>query len=256
LRAMLKRVFRLGLFFRPVMVVSVHSSLGEPERKVVVELLLSVGAREVYLVDEVLAAAIGTGVPVADASGSLFLHTGAAIAEVGVISLGSVVAVQSSRFAGQQITHLFQHFLKEQYGVLVGESRAERFKTQILGQGDHLPARVRIAGQDVQTHAPKEILIEGQTLLPICNQVVEQYFQTARELLGRIPPELSQDILDKGMLISGGSSQLYGLATKLSQLLSFPVSVVDQPAQVVVKGLGQVVSNVRLFTESIGYRPT
>jgi rod shape-determining protein MreB and related proteins len=254
LRALLQRVFRLGLFFRPVMVVSVHSTLGKPERQVLTEVFLRVGAREVYLVDEVLAAAIGSGVPVADASGSLFLHTGHMVTEVGMISLGSVVASQSLKFAGEQVTQLFQVFLKENYGLLVGTGRATQLKRQVLGQSDTLPSRIRITGQDLSTRSPKEIFIEGKTLTPICEQVALSYAQTTRQLLERVPPELSQDVLDKGMLLSGGSAQLTGLTGALVKHLSLPVSIVDQPEQAVILGLGQVVSNLRLFTESVGYR--
>jgi rod shape-determining protein MreB and related proteins len=255
LRAMLQRVFRLGLFFRPVMVVTIHSSLGEPERQEVVELFLSVGAREVYLVDEVLAAAIGTGVPVADASGSLFLHSGHSTTEVSMISLGSVVLFKSSKFAGAQVTQHFQQFMKQNYDLLLGVTRAESMKCQVLGQGQRLPARVRLTGQDMKTRTPKEIIIEGETLNPIVEYAVQQYLTLTQRVLEQVPPELTQDVLEKGMLLSGGSSQLVGVAGQLSQRLGFPVSVVDEPTQVVSRGIGQVLSNLQSFKDSVGYRP-
>jgi rod shape-determining protein MreB and related proteins len=254
LRAQLQSVFRLGLFFRPVMVVTVHSHLGQPERQALVELFLSVGAREVFLVDEVLAAAIGSGVPIADASGSLFLHAGAGVTEVGMISLGSIVAFRSSEIAGQEITRRLQIFFKEKYGILVGTSRADNLKIQVMGSSRPLTGQLKIIGQDVGSRSPREVLIERSEFADLIDQIVKDYAELTRQLLERVPPELSQDVLEKGMLITGGSGQLTGLAPKLSQALGFPVSVVDQPAKVVINGLEQVVTNIRQFTDSIGYR--
>lgn len=254
LQAMMRKVFRLGLFFRPVMMVSIHSHLGDPERQTLVELLLRVGAREVYIVDEVLAAAIGTGVPVADASGSLFLHIGAGVTEAGMISLGSVVTSKVSRFAGQTMTKSVQQFLKEQYGLAVGFNRAETLKRQLLGSGGRVSRQVRVAGQSVDTKSPTEVLVDVSLLVSLLEPVVEEYVGLTRQLLEKVPPELAQDVLDKGMLLSGGGAKLVGLSTRLSQKLGFPVSVVDDPSNVVILGISQILSNLRLFTESIGYR--
>ncbi len=255
LQAMMRRVFRLGLFFRPVMMVSIHSHLGQPERQMLVDLLLGVGAREVYMVDEVLAAAVGAGVPVADASGSLFLHIGAGVAEAGMISMGSVVAAQTSSSAGQTVTRNVQSFFREEYGLIVGESRAEVIKCQLLGSSK-LVGKMRIAGQAVDTKSPREVLVDVQKLCQLTCQAAESYGQLTRHLLERVPPELAQDVLDKGMLLSGGGSQLAGLPILLNQSLGFSVSVVDDPAKVVILGIGQILSNLRLFTESIGYHQT
>jgi len=254
LQAMMQRVFRLGLFFRPVMMVSIHSHLGDPERQMLVELLLRVGAREVYVVDEVLAAAIGSGVPVADASGSLFLHTGSGVTEAGMISLGSVVTAKMSRFAGQTMTRNVQQFLREEYGLAVGFSRAEALKCQLLGSGSRVTRQVRIAGQSVSTKAPTEVLVDVSILVNLLDPVTDELSELTRQLLEKVPPELAQDVLDKGMLLSGGGAQLVGLPSRLSQRLGFPVSVVDDPSKSVVLGISQILSNLQLFTESIGYK--
>lgn len=254
LQSMMRKVFRLGLFFRPIMMVSIHSQLGDPERQLLVEILLSVGAREVYVVDEVLAAAIGTGVPVADASGSLFLHIGSGVAEVGMISLGSVVTAQTSTFAGQTITKNLQQFLKEQYGLAIGSNRAEALKCQLLGSGGRVARQVRVAGQSVETKAPLEVLVDVGLLVDLLDPVVEEYSELTRKLLEKVPPELAQDVLDKGMLMSGGSASLVTIPIRLSQKLGFPVSVVDDPSKVVILGMSQILTNLELFIESIGYR--
>lgn len=187
LQAMMREVFRLGLFFRPIMMVSIHSHLGDPERQLLVELLLRVGAREVYVVDEVLAAAIGAGVPVADASGSLFLHTGAEVTNAGMISLGSVVASQTSRFAGQSMTKNIQHFLREQYNLAVGFSRAEALKKQLLGAGGRVARQVRVAGQDVESKSPTEVLVDVSLLVDLLDPVVDEFAELTRRLLEKVP---------------------------------------------------------------------
>lgn len=254
LQTMMRKVFRLGLFFRPVMMVTIHSQLGDPERQMLVEVLLRVGAREVYVVDEVLAAAIGTGVPVADASGSLFLHVGAGVAEAGMISLGSVVTSQTSYFAGQTVTKNLQQFLKEQYGLSVGTNRAEALKCQLLGSGGRVARQVRVAGQSVETKEPLEVLVDVALLVDLLDPVVDEYVELTRRLLEKVPPELAQDVLDKGMLLSGGSASLVTLPVRLSQKLGFPVSVVDEPSRVVIVGTSQILSNLELFIQSTGYR--
>ncbi|MBW7955768.1 rod shape-determining protein [Patescibacteria group bacterium] len=254
LQAMMQKVFRLGLFFRPVMMISIHSHLGDPERQLLVDTLLRVGAREVYVVDEVLAAAIGTGVPVADASGSLFLHLGAGVTEAGMISLGSVVTSRSSRFAGNAVSKSVQQFLREEYGVSVGLSRAEALKQQLLGSGGRVSRQVRVAGQSLSTKAPVEVLVDVSKLVTLLDPVISESAELTRKLLEKVPPELAQDVLDKGMLVSGGSAQLVSLPSRLSEQLGFPVSVVDDPAKVVILGMSQILSNLDLFIESIGYR--
>jgi len=254
LRVFLQRVFRLGLFFRPVMVVTVHSHYGEPERQALVELFLRVGAREVYLVDEVLAAAIGAGVPIADASGSLFLHAGASTAEVGMISLGSVVRSEAAFFAGQNMTRELQLLFKDEYGILVGTSRTDQLKAQILGTVQPPVAQFNLTGQSIISQSPIEVTINVEKLEQTVKKMIKNYIHMTTSLLGKLPPELSQDVLEKGMLISGGTSQLRQMVPLLSAELGFPVSLVDDPLNCVIKGVGQIVSNIRQFTESIGYQ--
>lgn len=254
LQAMMQPIFRFGFFFRPVMMAAVHSHWGAAERQQLVELLLRLGAREVYLVDEILAAAIGAGVPVADASGGLFLHIGAHTTEVGVISLGSVVQVRTSQVAGQQVTQQLQQFLKEHAGLVVGSQRAEALKCQLLGAGSRVSRQVRVAGQSLEDKQPSEVFVDVSELVTIVEPIITEYVALTTKFLAQVPPELAQDVLDKGMLLSGGGAQLVGLAPQLSQQLGFPVSVVDEPATAVIRGVSQVLQNLDSFRQSIGYR--
>jgi rod shape-determining protein MreB len=254
LKVFLQRILKSSFFFRPLLMVSIPSILGEPEKLALTQMFFGVGFREVNFIDQVLAAAIGAGVPIADASGSFLLHLGHGIAEAGIISLSSLVSVESSFHAGAELSLDIQQFIRQQYHFRIGYRTAERLKEQLL---DCAPGEVRqlaVGGQDLLTTEPKELTFSNQELSPLTVPLVRQYTDLAKKLFSHIPPELTTDVIDKGILLTGGLSKLRGLDIALLNALQVPVSCVDEADRVVVKGIAQVLQNLDLFRESVGYR--
>jgi rod shape-determining protein MreB len=254
LRVFLQKIFHQSFFFRPLLMVSVPSSLTEPEKIALTDVLFSLGVREVNFIDQVLAAAIGSGVPIADASGSFLFQIGAGVVEAGIISLGSLVAVESLAEAGDSIDLTVQRYLRQEHQINVGIRTAERVKIQT---GSLLPKpnlQVRVTGQDVLEGVPKEVMVSSQELRPLLVASFTKHIGMIKKLFEHIPPELTTDIIDKGILLSGGMARLKGLDSFLVPTLGVPVAGVDEPDKSVIKGIAQVLQNLELFRESVGYR--
>lgn len=259
----------LSSFFNPLMLVSAPAGCTQAERDGLVQLAYSLGASEVYTITEPLAASIGAGVPIADASGSFFLHLGAGRVEGSVVSLGSLVDFESTDKAGlallRSIRRSFQQdqqliisqetarwILQEVCQVVVDNGQASFARTK-SGQGEAGNKQL-VAGQDLIEGSPKEILIQASDLHAVVLQAANRYKLLLEKLLSRIPPELTVDVIGKGLLLSGGLAQLKGLGGYLTKKIGAPVAVVDKPDQAVIDGLAVVLENIKLFKESLGYR--
>lgn len=254
LRVFLQRILKTTLFFRPIVMVSIPSLLSEPERVALTETLFAVGFREVNFIDQVLAAAIGAGVPIADASGSLLLQLGAGIVEAGIISLSSLVAIKSTKEAGVAMDRELRQHVRSMYHIEIGQVTTEKMKAELLTLLDTQPRQIRVSGQDIVETVPKEVVISSDAFLPVLKPFVDEYVATLKSLFTHIPPELATDIIDKGVLLSGGLSQLQGLDSIFVDALGVPVSIVDDPEKSVILGIAQVLQNLELFRESTGYR--
>lgn len=254
LRVLLQRVFPLPYFLRPTMMVSVPASATETDRHIIVELLYSLGAREVYSIAQSLAAAIGAGIPIADASGSFIMQNGAGISEASVISLGTIVATNQVLEAGATIDTEIQQAIEVQTGLHISLQMAAHIKATVAHFDVRAQRQLLVSGQDVESSAPKEVIVTTQDVIAPVQAVGERTVQLLKQLLSRIPPELTVDVIDKGMLLSGGGSQLAGLDAYLVEQIGVPVSVVDAPERAVIKGIGQALENIDLFRDSLVYR--
>lgn len=255
LKIFLHRVLKTSAFFRPVMMISVPANSTEGVRQAMVELLHRIGAREVFTISQPLAAAIGAGVPIADASGSFIFHLGSGVAEGALISLGSLVASESTHYAGEYVDQRLQHSLKKSVGLTISHATAQKIKHQVASLLQQ-PAGVEllVTGKDALTGSPKELAVTPEAVLEPMTAIAERYAQLLQKLLSRIPPELTVDVIDKGMLLTGGLAQLSGLDQFLVKRLGVSVAVVDEPELAVIKGMATALENLELFKESIGYR--
>jgi rod shape-determining protein MreB len=253
-RIFLQQALQTTTFFRPVMMISVPAAATLADREVTTELLYRSGAREVYTISEPLAAAIGAGVPIADASGSFLVQLGSGIVEGAVISLGSLVKSESLQTGGLDIDRRIQAMLKDEVSLSVSLETAEKLKKQVGSMEIHQHKEMLATGQDVANSSPKEVKITSALLLPVLLQVVGKYELLLKQLLSEIPPELTVDVIDKGMLLSGGLSQLSGLDQYLIKQLGIPVSVVENPDEAAVRGIGTALEHLDLFKESLGYQ--
>lgn len=254
LKVFLQRVLKSSSFFRPVMMVSVPASSTEVDRTAMTELLYSVGAREVYTISQPLAAAIGAGVPIADASGSFILQMGSGIVEAGIISLASLVKFESTQLAGRAADVRIQNQVRDEAGLAIGLETAEELKRTL---GTLLPGDAKtelVTGQDVIESSPKEVKLSSAQIRPPLVKLAAQYETMLKKLFSQIPPELTADVIDKGMLLSGGFGQLNGLDLYLVSHLGIPVAVVEEPHLTTIKGIATALEHLDLFKESLGYK--
>lgn len=254
LKVLFQRVFPKTVFWRPVMAASISNECGLAERQAMERVLKAVGAREVFLVDQCLAAAIGSGVPIADVSGSFVLNMGGGVTEAGVIALGSVVASLSLPQAGQYLDEQIVALLKTQKGIAIGTQAANRIKTEIGQIAGTQAAEMLVSGQDVKQGVPKEVYVDSSLISPVITQLMDKYVELMKAIFTKIPTELTTDVIDKGILCTGGLAKLKGIEPFFTAKLGVPIFVVENPGEVVIKGLAQILEHLDLFVDSLGYQ--
>ena len=238
---------------KPRMVICVPSGVTGVERRAVQEAAEFAGARPpVYIIDEPMAAAIGAGLPVADPTGSMVVDVGGGTTEVAVISLGGVVACQSSRVGGDEMDDAIKQFLKKGKGVDVGDRTAEAIKVR-LGSAHPLTREFRAAvtGRSLLTGLPESVEFSTREIREALEEPVEAIIDTVKVTLDRTPPELVTDILEQGIHLAGGGSLLIGLPDRIRAETGMPTRVVADPLGVVVEGAGIILENFSRYGEMI-----
>lgn len=254
LQIFLQRVLKSSYFFRPLMMVSVPTQATSAQKQTITELIYGLGASQVYTISQSLAAAIGSGVPIADASGTCLFHLGAEIVEVTMISLGSIVMSESFDRAGRMLDEVLQQKIRADLGLILASSMIRQVKHQISSLAPEITQSMLVAGQDAVNFSPRELTINTQDLSQPLEQWGKSCVALAQKLLSQIPPELTVDVIDKGILLTGGLANLHGMDQYLTTRLGVGVFGVDQPELAVIKGIGVVLENIELFKESLGYR--
>lgn len=256
-RAYLQAVLRdvLGKsFLSPTLVLSVPASLRPAIEQETVQLGYSLGAREVLTVAQPLAAAIGSGMPVADASGGFILQLGLGISEAAVISLGTLVGVEATHQAGEWFEQQIILSLKDIGKVTVSRETARELITKLASLDEDFSSSLLVTGKSEKTQAPKEVEITTQDLYEPTLLAANNYVRLVKKLLTKIPTELTVDIVDKGLLLSGGGAKLRGLDEYLVPKLGVPVSTVDEPDQAVIRGMGTILEHLDEYRQSLGQR--
>ena len=240
--------FRL---FKPEVMVAVPGGITSTERRAVIDATLASGARSVYIIKEPIVAAIGSGIPIGSAYGHMIVEIGGGTIECAVISLGGVVASSSVRIGGNKLDLAIMEHVRRKHGLAIGERTAEEGKIQI-GSALYLPEKLKmeIKGRDMVSGLPKVITVTSDDVTDAIQNELEGIIQTVKEVLHVTPPELSADVMDKGMILSGGSSQLRNLAELLSQATGVPAYVADEPMFAVVKGVGIALENLESYKRS------
>ena len=253
LRIYLQRVTSKVPFASKKIMASVPANKTEVSQQILSDLLYSVGASEVYTVSQPLAASIGAGVPIADASGTILLQLGSGVVEAAVISLGSMIASATTYKAGDYFTERLQYELRRKKEFTVAFETAEKLKRSLVSLDKSVQKNLLVAGKDSIKGNPREIKVNTQDLAAQTLKVFDEYEYLIKDMLTTIPPELTVDIVDKGILVSGGGADLDGLSQHLTDRLGVPVSIVDDPAEAVIKGIGTALENLDEFKESLGY---
>ncbi len=253
LQVWLQQVLGLRYLFSPIIMVSVPASSTQASRQAVIKTLYQLGAREVYTVAQPLAAAIGAGVPIADASGTLIFHLGAGVVEASVISLGSIVHFRSSSLAGDYLDLALQKKISSQYQAKLSLETVKQLKHRLpLLQSTR--QTITAVGSSANGHAPREVEIKAADLTDEVLGLAEKYSELLKSLLTDIYPELAADILDKGMLLSGELAQLTGLDEWLAAQIKVPTAVVENSGTAVIEGIKTALENLDDFKQSFDYQ--
>ncbi|NCO05125.1 MAG: rod shape-determining protein [Candidatus Magasanikbacteria bacterium] len=237
---------------RPRVVISVPLEVTEVEMKAVEDASIAAGARKVHLVQEPMAAAIGARMPIQDPIGSMIVDIGAGNTEVAIISLSGVVTWKSTVIAGEEMNRNIIQYAREVFNLLVGESHAEQIKIKI-GSAIALTERLEfpMRGRDVITGLPKEIMISNDHIQDALERSVKTIIDHIRMTLEVTPPELTADIHERGILLTGGGALLRGIDTLISQEAEIPVRIVDDPLTAVVRGAGLLLEDDELLSEVV-----
>ena len=240
------------VLFKPEVMICVPAGVTQVERRAVLDATLSAGAKVAYLIDEPLAAAIGAKIPIAAASGSMIIDVGGGSTEAAVISLGGVVVHKSVRVAGNKVDEAVASFLKRNHNLLVGETTAEEVKLRI-GSAIVLPTEetMEVKGRDTVTGLPRAVTVSSTEMTEAIRPTLLQIVGAAKGVLEETPPELASDIIDKGIVMSGGTSLLNNLDKLFTEITGVPCHVAENPLLCVAQGTGIALENIDLYKRSI-----
>ena len=230
---------------RPRVVVGVPSGITEVEERAVEEAILQAGAKEVYLIEEPMAAAIGANLDVAEPSGNIIVDIGGGTTEVAVISLGGIVVSHSLRVAGDELDQDIINYIKREMNLAIGETTAEQIKIQISCA---LPLMtemsMEISGRDLNNGLPRNVVVNSTQMQEAIQASVNEIVEIVKTTLEKTPPELASDIMEKGIILAGGGAMIKNLDKLLSQRTGMPVYVAEDPLDCVVKGTGKTLEEI------------
>jgi rod shape-determining protein MreB len=245
LRVLIRKVHKGRSLVRPRIIICVPHGITEVEKRAVRESAESAGAREVFLIEEPMAAAIGAGLPITEPRGSMILDIGGGTTEIAVISLKGIVYSQSVRVGGDKMDEAIANYIRRRHNVLIGERTAEQIKIAI---GNVLPSEapthVEAKGRDLLQGVPKSIIVSEEEVFEALSEPVNQIIDVVRIALEKCPPELSSDIIDRGITMAGGGSLLRNLDRRIAQEVGIRTQVVEDPLSTVVIGSGVVLDKL------------
>ncbi|PJE58380.1 MAG: rod shape-determining protein [Candidatus Portnoybacteria bacterium CG10_big_fil_rev_8_21_14_0_10_36_7] len=238
--------------FRPEVMVAVPAGITSTERRAVIEASMKAGAKATYLVKEPVLAAIGAGIPINEASGNMIIDIGGGTAEVAIISLGGIVACASARVGGNKFDQAIAEYIRKKYSLAIGERTAEDIKISV---GSALPVKeqleISVRGRDLITGLPKNIEIKTNEVAEAIDDQLHEILQTIKLVLQEAPPELSADVMDKGMVLSGGSGLLRNLDQLITESTGVPCYMAEEAMLCVAKGAGIALEHLDVYKRSI-----
>ncbi len=239
-------------FLKPELMIGVPAGITSTERRAVVEAALNAGAKQAYLAKEPILAAIGAGIPINSCSGNMIVDIGGGTSEIAVISLGGIVTCNSTRVGGDKMDLAISDYIKKKYNLAIGEQTAEEIKIKI---GTALPEKeakfLEIRGRDLIYGLPRTIRISSNEISEAISDILGEIIHVIKAVLRDTPPELSADIIDKGMILSGGGVLLRNITERISQETGVPCFLAEDPLLCVAKGTGVVLENLDVYKKSI-----
>ncbi len=252
LRHLIRKVHNRRALVRPRIIICVPHGVTEVEKRAVQDSAQSAGAREVYLIEEPMAAAIGAGLPITEATGSMILDIGGGTTEIAVISLKGIVYSRSVRIGGDKMDDAIQNYVRRRYNMLIGERTAEEIK---LAVGTALPTgnnmELEIKGRDLVQGVPKAATVTEDEIRESLLEPINQIIDVVQIALEKTPPELASDIVDRGITLAGGGAMLRNLDKLISERTGLPVMIADDPLSTVVVGSGEVLDHLELLKDVV-----
>lgn len=238
--------------FRPEVMVSVPAGITSAEKRAVIDAVITAGAKAAYIIKEPIAAAIGANIPIGSASGHMIVNIGGGTSEIAVISLGGIVTSVSVRIGGNKLDQAIINYLKKKHNIAVGEQTAEHIKIEV-GSAMHLDEEMtmEVNGRDMISGLPKTMTLSSSDVTNAIQSELSGIVQAVKSVLQNTPPELAADVMEKGMILSGGSSQLRNLDKLLHRATGVPAYVAEDTQMCVVKGTGATLDNLELYRRSI-----
>ncbi|MET8623008.1 rod shape-determining protein [Kitasatospora sp. NPDC004669] len=258
LRYFILKIHRRRYLARPRVVVCVPSGITGVERRAVIEASSQAGARQVHIIEEPMAAAIGAGLPVHEATGNMVVDIGGGTTEVAVISLGGIVTAQSIRVAGDELDNAIVQHIKKEYSLLLGERSAEQIKMSIgsaFGLEGEKDEHAEIRGRDLVSGLPKTVVISAAEVREAIDEPVNSIIDAVKTTLDQCPPELAGDVMDRGIVLTGGGALLRGLDERLRRETGMPIHIAENPLDSVALGSGKCVEEFEALQQVLDAQP-
>jgi rod shape-determining protein MreB len=243
----IKKVHKRSTFASPRILICVPTGSTPVERKAIQDSALAAGARRVQLIEEPIAAAIGAGLPISEATGSMVVDIGGGTTEIAIMSLGGVVYSRSLRIAGDAMDHALKEYMRKEYNLLIGDSTAEKIKKEI---GTAIPSNSNtfpVKGRDIRSGTPKEVSITEEDTAEAMSGIMDKIVSGIKDALENTPPELSADLVDMGLTLTGGGALLKNIDKRFSKETGLPVHIADDPLTCVAIGTGKALEQEEIF---------
>jgi len=239
-------------FTKPEVMIAVPVGITSTERRAVIDATLAAGAKQAYLIKEPIAAALGAGIPIATPSGNMIIDIGGGTTEVAVISLGDVVAANSVRVGGNKIDVAIANYIRKKHNLIIGEQTSEEIKKRISDVvGGKKEMKMEVSGSNAITGLPESIMITSDDVVKAVKSPLYEIINAVKSVLQQTPPELASDVMDKGIIITGGGALLKNIDTLLTKVTGVPCQLAEDPLSCVVKGAGIAVEHLDAYKKSI-----
>jgi len=237
---------------RPEIMIAIPAGITSTERRAVIDACLSAGAKNAFVIKSPIAAALGAGIPIASASGHMVIDIGGGTTETAVISLGDIVSSSSVRVGGDKIDEAITNYIRKKYNLVIGERTAEEVKVKI---GSVLPLKkelsMEVSGCNAVSGLPESMIIKTDDIVTAVKPVINEIISGIKLVLQKTPPELASDVMDKGIIITGGSAQIRELDQMLSKVTGVPCELADEPELCVAKGTGVAIDHLEAYKKSV-----
>lgn len=252
LKNSLDRVMGRIRFSKPEVMITVPAGVTSTEKRAVVDACVSAGARQAFIIKQPIAAALGAGIPIATASGNMIIDIGGGTSEVAVIALGDIVASSSARVGGMKIDTAIATYIRKKFNLIIGEQTSEDIKIKI---GAAMPLKkelkMEISGSNAVTGLPESIMISSEDVVKAIKSPLLEIISAVKEVLQKTPPELASDVMDKGIILTGGGAKLRDLDTLLTRVTGVPCETAEDPDLCCVKGAGIALDNLESYKKSV-----